>query len=200
MDIELPAHGSTFVVFSKDIRNELPVVDNQKADRSVTKIDGPWTVNFPPNWGAPPTIVLDSLISWTASENKGVQYFSGTAAYENSFTVKSLTGKESIVLDLGDLRDVAEVFVNGKSAGILWKKPYQVDVTELVKPGTNQLKIEIVNMWSNRLTGDMLSDPKDRFCKTNHPYMKTEVWPGGDEPYKLQTAGLLGPVTIIESK
>ena len=55
-------------------------------------------------------------------------------------------------------------------------------------------------MWSNRLTGDMLSDPNDRFCKTNHPYMKTEVWPGGDEPYKLQTAGLLGPVTILETK
>ena len=200
MDIELPAHGSTFVVFSKDIRSELLVADNQKTDRSVTKITGPWKVNFPPNWGAPPAIVLDSLISWTDSEIKGVRYFSGTAAYENSFTVKEMTGKKSIVLDLGDLRDVAEVFVNEKSAGILWKKPYQVDVTELVKPGTNQLKIEIVNMWSNRLTGDMLSDPKDRFCKTNHPYMKTEVWPGGDEPYKLQPAGLLGPVTIIESK
>lgn len=200
MDIELPAHGSTFVVFSKDIRNELPVANIQKTNRDLTKIDGPWKVNFPPNWGAPPTIVLDSLMSWTASENKGVQYFSGTAAYENSFNVKSLTGKESIVLDLGDLRDVAEVFVNEKSAGILWKKPYQVDVTELVKPGMNQLTIEIVNMWSNRLTGDMLSGPKDRFCKTNHPYMKTEVWPGGDEPYKLQPAGLLGPVTIIESK
>ena len=129
IDIELPAHGSTFVVFSKDIRSELPVADNQKADRSVTKIDGPWKVNFPPNWGAPPTIVLDSLMSWTASENKGVQYFSGTAAYENSFNVKAMTGKESIVLDLGDLRDVAEVFVNEKSVGILWKKPYQVDVT-----------------------------------------------------------------------
>jgi hypothetical protein len=200
IDIELPAHGSTFVVFNKDISNQLPISDSQITDRIITNIAGPWKVNFPPNWGAPPTIILDSLISWTESENQGVKYFSGMASYENSFTVKSLPGKESMVLDLGDLRDVAEVFVNEKSAGILWKKPYQVDITELVKSGSNQLKIEIVNMWSNRLTGDMLSDPKDRYCKTNQPYMKEEVWPGGDEPYKLQTAGLLGPVTIIEKK
>lgn len=101
---------------------------------------------------------------------------------------------------LTDLIIVAEVFINNKSAGILWKKPYQVNISHLVQPGTNDLQIEIVNMWSNRLTGDMLSDPKDRFCKTNQPYMKAEVWPGGDEPYKLQTAGLLGPVTLLETK
>ena len=83
------------------------------------------------------------------------------------------------------IRDVAEVFINGKSAGILWKKPYSVDISQLVKPGINELKVEIVNLWVNRLTGDMLLDPKDRFCKTNQPYMKSEVWPGGDEPFRL---------------
>lgn len=70
-------------------------------------------------------------------------------------------------LDLGEVRDVAEVFINGKSAGILWKKPYQADISQLIKAGENDLKIEIVNLWVNRMTGDMLSDPKDRFCKTN---------------------------------
>ncbi len=80
------------------------------------------------------------------------------------------------------------------------RETLSLNISQWVQPGTNDLQIEIVNMWSNRLTGDMLSDPKDRFCKTNQPYMKTEVWPGGDEPFKLQTAGLLGPVTLLEIK
>jgi alpha-L-rhamnosidase len=198
--VELPAHGSTFIVFSKNNRSDLPTFNSHTVDQRVSEISGPWKVNFPAGWGAPPAVSFDKLISWTDSENQGVRYFSGTATYENTFVLPAGSEKETITLDLGDLRDVAEVFVNEKSAGILWKKPYQVEVTKLVKAGTNQLKIEIVNMWSNRLTGDMLSDPRDRFCKTNHPYMKTEVWPGGDEPYKLQTAGLLGPVIVVESR
>ncbi len=196
--IELPAHGSTFVVFNKTIRSELSVLATNST-KAKTEISGPWKVSFPPNWGAPPTADFNKLISWTKSENSGIKYFSGTVTYHNSFNVSATSSKE-LILDLGEVRDLAEVFINEKPAGILWKKPYQVNISQLVQPGTNDLKIEIVNMWSNRMTGDMLSDPKDRFCKTNHPYMKNEVWPGGDEPYKLQTAGLLGPVTILETK
>ena len=82
----------------------------------------------------------------------------------------------------------------------MWKKPYKLDITDLVKPGENQLKIEIVNMWVNRLTGDMLSAPEDRYCRTNHPYETKDNWAGGgDETYRIQTAGLLGPVRIIYS-
>ena len=198
MEISLPAHGSTFVIFTRAIRQELPVAVDAKAT-TATEISGPWKVSFPPGWGAPSSVVFDRLISWTESENSGINYFSGTAVYHHSFNVTATGGKE-LILDLGEVRDVAEVFINNKSAGIVWKKPYQVNISHLVQPGTNDLKIEIVNMWSNRLTGDMLSDPKDRFCKTNHPYMVAEVWPGGEEPYKLQTAGLLGPVTLLETK
>ena len=195
-EIALPAHGSIFVVFNKAVRSKLSVLANNKPT-SKKEISGPWKVSFPPDWGAPPSAIFDRLTSWTESENSGIKYFSGTAVYHNSFNVTATDNKE-LILDLGELRDVAEVFINEKSAGILWKKPYQVNISGLVKPGMNDLKIEVVNMWSNRLTGDMLSDPKDRFCKTNQPYMKTEVWPGGDEPFKLQTAGLLGPVIIFE--
>ncbi|PGH37602.1 MAG: hypothetical protein CRN43_20220, partial [Candidatus Nephrothrix sp. EaCA] len=105
-------------------------------------------------------------MSWTDSEDKGIKYFSGTGTYRRAFSVEKTTVGKNVSLDLGEVRDVAEVFVNGKSAGILWKKPYSVDITKLVKPGENDLKIEIVNLWINRLTGDMLSEAKDRFCKT----------------------------------
>jgi hypothetical protein len=176
----------------------LPAFADIKKGANETTISGPWKVSFPPNWGAPPSVLFDKLISWTESENTGIKYFSGTAVYHNSFKVADGAGKKTIMLNLGELRDVAEVFINGKSAGILWKKPYQADISQLVQPGTNDLRIEIVNMWINRITGDTLLNPKDRFCKTNQSFMKKEVWPGGDEPFRIQTAGLLGPVTLIE--
>jgi hypothetical protein len=197
-EIELPPHGSTFVVFNNTKRSQLAALTDLKKGAVETSISGPWKVNFPANWGAPPSVVFDQLISWTESANTGIKYFSGTAVYHNAFKLGDGAGKKTILLNLGDLRDVAEVFVNGKSAGILWKKPYQLDISQLVQPGTNDLKIEIVNLWINRLTGDMLLDPKDRFCKTNQSYMTSEVWPGGDEPFRIQTAGLLGPVSLIE--
>jgi hypothetical protein len=197
-EIGLPAHGSIFVVFNKESRRKLSIFADNKHDATEIEISGPWKVNFPPNWGAPPSVVLDHLISWTESEDPGIKYFSGTATYQNSFNLDAGSVRKEMILDLGEVRDVAEVFINGKSAGILWKKPYQADISQLVQPGTNDLRIEIVNLWVNRLTGDMLSDPKGRFCKTNQSYIKSEVWPGGDEPFRLQTAGLLGPVTLTK--
>jgi hypothetical protein len=70
-----------------------------------------------------------------------------------------------------------------------------VDVSGLVRAGENVLKIEVVNLWVNRLTGDMLSDPKDRYCSTNHPYITNSM--GGDEPYREQPSGLFGPVNCL---
>lgn len=196
-EVSLAAHGSGFVVFNKEKRINLATIREDRGNETLSSINGPWKVEFPPNWGAPPSVELKQLISWTDAQDAGVKYFSGTATYHNSFDAPVGGGNKKIVLDLGDVRDVAEVFINGKSAGILWTKPYRADISSFVLPGRNDLKIEIVNLWVNRLTGDMLADPKDRYCKTNQSYMKAEVWPGGDEPFRLQPAGLLGPVTLI---
>jgi hypothetical protein len=200
VEIELPAHGSVFVVFTKDVRRELSLFtgNGHKQDAAGTEISGPWKVNFPPNWGAPPSVVFDHLISWTESPDSGIKYFSGTATYQNSFKLDAISDNKKVILDLGGVRDVAEVYINGKSAGILWKKPFQVDISPFVKTGVNDLKIEIVNLWVNRMTGDMLLAPKDRFCKTNQSFMTSEVWPGGDEPFRLQASGLIGPVTLVK--
>jgi hypothetical protein len=198
-EIGLPAHGSIFVVFNEDNRRKLPLFADNKKDATESEIPGPWKVNFPPDWGAPPSVVFDRLISWTESEDPGVKYFSGTATYLNSFNLDAGSVKKKIILDLGEVRDVAEVFINDQSAGILWKKPYRLDISDLIKSGENELKIEIVNLWVNRLTGDMLSEPDDRYCRTNHPYVKKDNWAGGgDETYRIQTSGLLGPVTLSE--
>lgn len=196
--LELPPHGSVFVVFNNHER-KLPVLESQPWIFEQ-ELKGPWTVSFPEGWGAPAETVFDRLQSWTGFEDPGIKYFSGTAAYRKTFTIGDEMAGKNCYIDLGEVRDLAEVFINGRTAGILWKKPFLVNITELIKAGENELKIEVVNMWVNRLTGDMALDPDDRYCKTNQPYITREVRPGGDETFRIQTSGLLGPVKLQFSK
>jgi hypothetical protein len=105
-------------------------------------------------------------------------------------------GDVPISLDLGEVLDVAEVFVNGKSAGVLWTKPFKIEIQELVEPGVNTLEIRITNMWINRLTGDLALPPERRFCRTNRPPESRYFSEAGDETYRVQKAGLIGPVIL----
>ncbi|MGV8134038.1 MAG: glycosyl hydrolase [Mangrovibacterium sp.] len=193
--LDLPPHGSMFVVFNNRQRS-LPVHESRE-QLTEQELKGPWRISFPEGWGAPSNVVFDRLQSWTGFEEPGIKYFSGTATYQKSFTIGNENKEKRCFIELGEVRDVAEVFINGKSAGILWKKPFRADITEVVKDGENELKIEVVNMWINRLTGDMQLDPKDRYCRTNQPFITREVWPGGDETFRNQTSGLLGPVKLL---
>jgi hypothetical protein len=191
--LTLPPFGSVFVMFNKQKRS-LPEPVN--IDAFVRhEIKGSWRVNFPEGWGAPTETVFDELKSWTDSDNRGIKYFSGTAVYSKTFTLDNVSSRKKYYIDLGEMRDVAEVFVNGKSAGVLWTKPFCADISGLVHSGENVLTIEVVNQWVNRLTGDMLSAPNDCYCRTNHPYMTESL--GGDEPYREQPSGLFGPVSCL---
>jgi len=194
--LQLPPYGSCFILFNAG-NSKLPPY-NTSFDAPATEIKGPWTLSFPPNWGAPASVVLDKLISWTDHENKGINYFSGTATYTNSFYISknTLQANTNIALDLGEVLDVAEVFVNGKSAGVVWTSPFRVNIQDYIRAGENQLEIKITNMWINRLTGDMNSPAGERFCKTNQPYITKDRSPIGEETFKVQPAGLLGPVTL----
>jgi hypothetical protein len=195
VNLELPAYGTCFIVFSGEKR-ELPEY-NKSVKIQSQEIQTPWTLSFPENWGAPSSVNLDKLISWIDHENEGINYFSGKATYSNSFNIskETLGEDKSIVIDLGEVFDVAEVFLNNNSAGILWTKPFKVDITDIVKEGENQVEIKITNMWINRLTGDMDLPVEEKFCRTNRPYI-LEGSEMGDEKYRVQDAGLLGPVTI----
>jgi len=92
--------------------------------------------------------------------------------------------------------DVAEVFVNGTSAGVLWTRPFKIDIHDHVTEGVNTLEIKITNMWINRLTGDLELSPEKRFCKTNRPPESRYYSEAGDETYRVQREGLIGPVTL----
>ena len=196
VNLKLAARGSAFIVFTKEDR-ELEAYNPSK-ETQTTAIGSAWKLSFPENWGAPSSIELDKLISWTEHEDKGINYFSGTATYENSFTVSKefIDGKKAINIDLGEVYDVAEILVNGKSAGILWTKPYQLNVQDLVKEGKNKLEVKITNLWINRLTGDIDLPDGEKFCKTNVPAVTDPDTGYGDLTWRIQISGLLGPVNI----
>ena len=137
------------------------------------ELAGPWELAFPPKWGAPAKVTLDKLISWTDHPDSGVKYFSGTAEYTTSFAwAAPLRKDERAVLDLGDLKNIAEVALNGKRLGLLWKPPFRLDATGALRAGKNTLSVKVTNLWPNRLIGDELL-PEDR----EWDGIKLKAWP-----------------------
>jgi hypothetical protein len=108
-----------------------------------------WNLSFPPNWGASPSVKLDKLISWPDSTNDGVRYFSSTATYEKEIEIPTerLAAGRELWLDLGEVKDFAEVSLNGKNFGELWKPPFRVNVTAVAKAGANKLVVKVTNLW-----------------------------------------------------
>ena len=121
------------------------------------RITGAWELAFPAGWGAPDKVTLPKLISWTDHADKGIRYFSGTATYTKTVKVDhALAPNERIMLDLGNVKNLAEVSANGIAYPVLWRPPFRVDVTDAVKKGngTLALSIKVTNLWPNRLIGD----------------------------------------------
>ena len=125
-------------------------------DKAAT-LTGPWGVVFPPNRGAPDKATFDKLIDWSKHAVEGIKYFSGTATYKKEFDIPAAwTNQDNlkILLDLGSVKEIAEVKVNDEDLGILWKPPYRVDITRQLKAGRNSLEVSVTNLWINRLLGD----------------------------------------------
>jgi hypothetical protein len=191
LKLRLPPAGSVFVVFSGSAPDTTPTPAPQQIDDktpSPLEITGPWQVRFPPKLGAPPSRVFDQLVSWTTIPDDGIKFFSGTATYLKDFDVPAtmLAENHRLELSLGQFRNVAEATLNGKPLGILWKPPFTYDVTGLVRSGKNELKIEITNVWANRLVGDAKLPREKRVTRI------TQKAPIGG-PLE---SGLLGPVQL----
>jgi len=187
--LNLEAWGTVFVVFRKpakeSARNLPKLVETQ-----TTAVDGPWKVSFKPDLGAPDSIMLNALASWTDNSNAGVKYYSGSGTYTKTINAPvSLFVKGAHVwIDLGDVKNLARVTVNGKDLGVVWHAPYRIDVTDALKPGPNELTIKVTNSWVNRLIGDQQPGA------TKYTYADVK-------PYKanspLLPSGLLGPVKLF---
>jgi len=182
------------------------------------EITGPWTLRFAKGWGAPDEVVLDKLISWSEHDNPGVKYFSGTAVYAKDFSLpaSAVGSNVSVVLDLGRVKNFAEVKLNGKSLGILWKEPFRVDVTGLARAGKNHLEVGVTNLWPNRLIGDAQLPDDCQWNGNTIASIPQWVTDGGKNPQpgrytfatwrffnkdsQLLESGLIGPVVVRSVK
>jgi hypothetical protein len=184
--------GSVFVVFRHAIGREVSgiTVSNYPTLKPQLRLDGAWDVSFDPKWGGPATVRFDELVDWTKRAEKGIKFYSGTAVYRKTFALSAaLKNDRQLILDLGEVREVAEVRLNGRDLGVVWSKPARVNITRAVKAGVNELEVSVVNLWPNRLIGDAGLPEKERFTETN---MRRFV-----SKSPLLPSGLLGPVQLL---
>ena len=184
-------YGSMFVIFTDESSIKSPRgVVNYRDYKPVKTIEGPWRVEFDPKWGGPGQITFDKLISWTEHPSPGVKFYSGKAVYRSSFVFEGeVSDEKQYMLDLGEVGDIgiAQAALNGHDLGVVWTRPFRVDITEVVKSGRNLLEVSVINSWRNRLVGDRGKPQSRRYTKTNVTIQKT---------WRLLDSGLLGPVTI----
>jgi hypothetical protein len=190
--LTLQPNDAVFVVFRKATKAPSRTIAKPVEIR-LASLEGPWDVAFQPNRGAPAKVTLSALASWHQSGDPGVKYFSGTGTYTKALSAPAEWFKPgaTIWLDLGDVKNIAEVTVNGKPLGTFWKRPFRMDVTSALKPGANSLEIKVINLWVNRLIGDQQEGVTKKYTYTAQQFYRA------DSP--LLPSGLIGPVQVIRS-
>ncbi len=163
-----------------------------KAKSLTTEISGDWKLTFPEKFGVPAHTHTTGLSSWTESNDQEVKYFSGIASYSKTFDLTAPTKGMTTFLDVGNMSEVAEVWLNDKPLGISWALPHRFDISGIVRNRKNTLRVEVANTWSNRLTGDAVTGKK--YTKTNIVKANKNLTPWDQVP--LKKSGLLGPVYI----
>lgn len=178
---------SWFVVFPKTSKLGTPSKETNFPElRVIKELTGAWQVNFDKKWGGPASAEFDSLQDWSKNDDERIRYYSGKATYHKKFAYSGDLDKP-VYLDLGVVKDIADVTVNGKRLGIIWTAPWQIDISPALKQGDNNLQIEVINLWPNRLIGDAALPFEKRLTHTNIQFKK-------DAP--LLASGLLGPVVL----
>jgi hypothetical protein len=154
-----------------------------------TELAGPWSVRFV-GVNAPPSRVFDRLTPWNEHADSLVRFFSGAGEYRHEFVfdAAAVDGDTSVWLDLGELRELAEVALNGELLGVFWRPPFRMDVTGRLRPGRNEILVRVINTWTNRLIGDLALPEAERQTWTSFPHYK--------QTDPLPVSGLLGPVTL----
>jgi hypothetical protein len=190
LPLELAPCGSQFVIFREPAAQH-PATSkrNAAALTALAELAGPWTVSFDPKWGGPESAQFESLSSWTERSEPGIKFYSGTAVYHKTFEAPAYTNGQPVWLELGEVRELAEVKVNNQSCGISWSPPFRVDISRALKPGPNALEIEVVNFWPNRVIGDQFLPESERLTRTNIRQLTRKT--------PLMPSGLFGPVRLL---
>ena len=227
LQMDMPKPGDTPKVSAKVVDDKVRLFFSEPASAAIMHVDGKtktitaqpgapidlsdrWSVNFPPDLGAPESVELDKLISLNEHSDAGVRYFSGTAVYKRSFSVpgKQNKSKRRVVLSLGNVRNLAEVKINGKKVALLWKDPFAADITDYLRSGENTLEIAVTNLWVNRLIGDARNpaavpetDGWPDWVLADRPnsgagHYTYTPWKGWAADEELLPSGLIGPVAL----
>ncbi len=179
---------SVHVVFRTPAKTDALTVA-APAPVKLATIDGSWTVAFQPDRSAPASAVLPKLAPLNEHPDPGIKYFSGEATYTKQFTApKGWKAGQPLWLDLGEVKELAEVTINGKTAGSVWHAPYRLDIGAMAKAGSNTLQIKVANLWVNRLIGDAQPGAK-KITFTAMPTYRADA--------PLRPSGLIGPVTLL---
>ena len=184
--LHLESWDAQFIVF-KDKASQNSLVIKPKSIQEILTISTPWKVVMNNQ-----NLNFDKLTSWSESTDANVKYFSGTASYSNSFKISKIDKSSTYNIDLGDVKNIAEVFVNGKNVGVAWKKPFSLDLSEALKIGDNSIEIKVTNLWVNRLIGDAQPETTNKTTFTTMPFYQPNS--------PLLPSGLMGPVKLISSK
>jgi hypothetical protein len=147
-------HGGTYSLRRSDGAEVRVVVPEPPAP---LKVDGPWQVTFQPSGDRPAFgVTFDSLVSWPLHRDERIRYFAGTATYRRDVEVprEFLQAGHRVRIDLGAVEVMARVCINDRDLGVAWKAPYQLEVSEALRPGRNRIEIKVTNLWINRLIGD----------------------------------------------
>jgi hypothetical protein len=163
--------------------------------KQLIDVSTDWLVHFDEAWGGPANASFPELISWTERDEIGIKYYSGIASYKKEFSFnKDKVGENKLVfLELEDVEKTARVWVNDKEVGTIWCKPYRLDITNYLNNGKTNLRIDVANVWSNRLTGDGITGEK--YTNTNitgGPGINKNPW----AKVPLVTSGLIGKVEV----
>lgn len=185
--LDLLPNDAFFVMFRQPATTAARTVE-RTLPRTLATLSGPWEVAFQSGRRAPASARLPALAPLDTHADPGVRYFSGIATYRHALTLPAAAPGAPLWLDLGRVGDVAEVRLNGRLAGTLWKAPYRVDISALARPGANRLEVRVANLWVNRLIGDARS-PETKVAFTTLPTYRADA--------PLRPSGLIGPVTIL---
>jgi hypothetical protein len=221
--LDLDAEKSVFVVFRAPAPGGTGAVpsDDQAREAEIVPVEGAWSVELRPKLSETFSRTLPELVSLARESDPALKYFSGTAVYRKTVSVPPavLAKGGKVFLDLGEVRDIATVTVNGKPQGVWWHRPFARDIAGALEPGENTLAVEVANTWHNRLVGDeqeppdfewgadrggngrMMKGYPDWFVK-NQPRPSQGrkgfvVWYYHRPDSPLEPAGLLGPVRLV---
>ncbi|MFM1913353.1 MAG: hypothetical protein RIR51_1191, partial [Bacteroidota bacterium] len=184
INMKLSPWDAKFIVFEEPTLEEkrnIPEIEKQ----AEILVEGSWMVNFQKNRMAPESIQLDELKSLDEHSDPNIKYFSGEATYSKEIELNQIG--HSIILNLGDVRNLVEVWINGQYVQTLWKSPFKVDIASFIHKGKNKIELKVVNSWVNRLVGDQQPNANVSTFITMPLFRK-------ESP--TEKSGLLGPVKL----